>query len=330
MRKLILMVLFAGVALGQDRQQRSVLFHWENDSLGSIAGQSTDENYTNGLRLDIGSPGEHAWARHLESLYCGAFGLCGEKDRRLPLVSYGFTHQFYTPARIQLSAPQPRDRQWAGVMYLSGTLELNDGELKQHVFEGRIGILGQGAGAQYLQSRWHQFIGYPVQPAGWHNQLKNEPLINVQYTYNRRFAFDSNQHADAIVSPGVTLGTLTTYPSLGATVRIGHQISGFPVKPIGVAAHATERPSLEFYLMGGADGRFVVNNATLDGGFFNDGPKVDRKSFVRDLRVGWSIRYESLRITYNLVMRSPEFSTRRNVNQNFHSLGIGWEPRRWR
>lgn len=329
MRNLIfiisLIISFASVAFAQPREQRSVLFHWENDSLASIAGESTDENYTNGLRLDIGSPGEHRWADHVESLYCGAFHLCGGKAKRTQVVSYGFTHQFYTPARIQIAAPQPRDRPWAGLMYLSATLQLNDGGNKQHAFEGKLGILGQGAGAQYVQSRWHQFIGYDVEPLGWHNQLKNEPLVNLLYTYNRRIPIGENDHADAILSPGFALGTLTTYSTLGATFRLGHHLSGFPVKPI--AEREIDRPRLEFYVMGGADARYVLNNATLDGGFFHNGPSVDRKNFVRDLRLGWSVRYGSFRLTYNLVMRSPEFVSRRDVNQNFHSLGVGWEPR---
>jgi hypothetical protein len=166
-----------------------------------------------------------------------------------------------------------------------------------------------------------------VEPLGWHNQLKNEPLVNLHYTYNRRFAAGAGDHLDAIVSPGLALGTLTTFPSLGATVRLGHNLTGFPVKPIGAAFVSSARPRTEFYVMGGADARYVLNNATLDGGFFNEGPSVDRINFVRDFRIGWSARYESFRLTYNLVIRSPEFESRRDVHQNFHSLGIGWEPR---
>jgi lipid A 3-O-deacylase len=171
MRKLALVtafaLAFADVAFSQGRSQRSVLFHWENDSLGSIAGEATDENYTNGLRLDIGSPGPHRWADGIESLYRRTFGVCSGEDRCKQVVSYGFTHQFYTPRRIQDPRPQPRERPWAGLMYLSATLRLNDGENQQHVLEGQLGILGQGAGAQYLQSRWHQAISYPVEPLAW-------------------------------------------------------------------------------------------------------------------------------------------------------------------
>jgi hypothetical protein len=323
MRRLLLILAFAGTALAQTRQPRSFLFRWENDSFGFLTGESTDENYTNGLRFDLGSPGEHAWAKHVEKLYC-LTSLCGDEAGRTRVVSYGFTHQFYTPARIDIVSRRP-DRPWAGVMFASATLRLNDGTNTQHLLEGQLGILGQAAGAHYLQSRWHQFIGYDVQPIGWPKQLRNEPIVNFLYNYNRRFPVGSGDHADVIVTPGFALGTLTTYPALGATVRIGHNITGFPVTPIQEVAQFAARPKVEMYALAGADVRYVINNATLDGGFFRDGPSVHRDNLVHDLRMGGSMRYRSFRLTYTIVKRSSEFTERRS-EQTFHSVAIGYEP----
>jgi hypothetical protein len=323
MRRLLLILAFAGTALAQIPERRSVLFRWENDSFGFLTGNSTDENYTNGLRFDVGSPGEHAWARRVEELYCRT-SLCGDAAGRTRVVSYGFTHQFYTPARIDIVSRRI-DRPWAGVMFASATLRLNDGPNTQHLIEGQLGILGQAAGAHYLQSRWHQLIGYDVQPVGWPKQLRNEPIVNVLYGYNRRFPVGSNDHADIIVSPGLALGTLTSYPAMGATVRFGHNVVGFPVNPIEKTAFAVARPSFEIYALAGADARYVLNNATLDGGFFRDGPSVNRTNFVHDLRMGGSMRIHSFRFTYTIVKRSAEFTERRSA-QTFHSFAFGFEP----
>jgi lipid A 3-O-deacylase len=324
MRRLLILLVFASAALAQTPERRSVLFRWENDSFGFLTGGSTDENYTNGLRLDVGSPGDHAWARAVERLYCRT-SLCGDESGRTRVVSYGFTHQFYTPARIDIISRR-QDRAYAGVMFASATLRLNEGSNTQHVLEGQLGILGQAAGAHYIQSRWHQLIGYDVQPVGWHNQLRNEPIANVHYTYNRRFTLGSGERADVIISPGFALGTLTTYPAAGATVRLGRNLTGFPVTPIDTfAVDGSRRPKVEMYLLAGADTRYVLNNATLDGGFFRDGPSVTRKNLVHDLRVGASMRLRSFRVTYTIVQRSAEYTERRS-DQRIHSLAIGFEP----
>lgn len=313
---------FTSTALAQPR---SVLFRWENDSFGFLTGESTDQNYTNGLRFDVGSSGDPRWGRAVERLYCRT-SLCGaDASQRTRAASYGFTHQFYTPQRINIIS-RHRDRPWAGVMYGSATLRLNDGENTQHVLEGQAGVLGQAAGAHYIQSRWHQLIGYDVQPIGWTNQLRNEPILNTQYTYHRRFPLLAGR-ADVIASPGFALGTLTTYPQMSATVRVGHNVRGFAVGPINAFAFdGAARPQVEAYLLAGADVRYVLNNATLDGGFFRDGPSVTRKPLVHDYRLGASMRYRSFRLSYTLVDRSPEFTEVRS-SQVFHSVAIGFEPR---
>ncbi|HEY0372065.1 MAG TPA: lipid A deacylase LpxR family protein [Thermoanaerobaculia bacterium] len=323
MRRLLIVLAFASTALAEPR---SFLFRWENDSFGFLTGNSTDENYTNGLRFDLGSSGDPRWAQGLERLYCQT-PLCGaDPSQRKRIASYGFTHQFYTPARIDIVSRRT-DRPWAGVMFGSMTLRLNDGDNTQHVLEGQAGVLGQAAGAHYLQSRWHQFIGYDVQPIGWTKQLRNEPILNVLYTYHRRIPLIADR-VDLMASPGFALGTLTTYPAMGATIRAGHNVRGFGIGPINAFAldGSSSRPNLEAYLLAGADVRYVLNNATLDGGFFRDGPSVTRKPFVRDYRVGASMRYRSLRLSYTIVDRSSEFTERRSA-QIFHSFAIGYEPR---
>jgi len=319
----LLALCFAGTAVAQTREPRSVLLRWENDSFGFLTGQSSDENYTNGLRLDVGSPGEHRWAQAVENLYCRT-PLCDDDSERTRIVSYAFTHQFYTPQRIEIISRRP-DRPWAGLMFASATLKLNEGRNTQHLFEGQLGILGQAAGAHYIQSRWHQLIGYDVEPVGWTRQLRNEPIANVVYAYNRRIPVGSSNRADVILTPGFSLGTLTTYPAMGATVRIGRNLEGFPIGPIEKTATYGPRPKVEVYALAGADARYVLNNATLDGGFFRDGPSVDRKNLVHDLKVGGSLRIQSLRLSYTIVQRSPEFTVRPD-SQVFHSFALGFEP----
>lgn len=334
MRTLLGSVLVMFIAASAAAEQRPVIFYWENDSFRSAWGGGTDNDYTNGLRLMVGGAKQRKWSNAVETFHCTRLKLCRTMPTIDRSISYGFTHQFYTPRRITVARPQPLDRPWAGYMYASAMLQLTDGENEQHVFEGQLGILGQGAGAQYVQTRWHQFIGSPNDPAGWHNQVKNEPVANLLYTYNYLHRIGKGNHADVMVSPGFMLGTLQTYPAVGATVRLGRNISGFSFLQLPAARGNDDgepRPRWEGYFMGGADARYVVHNATLDGGFFNnDGPSVDREPLVHDLRAGFSVRRDSLRLSYNFVTRGREFATPPGgpSTHRFHSLALSWEPAR--
>lgn len=329
MARALLWFVLAASALAQQKQ-RSVVFYWENDSLGSPFGAYTDNDYTNGLRLAIGTLGKPRWERAFLT-FCGHHCL-GDASQ----ASYALTHQFYTPTSIL--HPRPVDRPWAGYFALSANLQVND-EKRQHSLELQAGVLGQGAGAQYVQTKWHQLTGGDT-PCCWQRQLKNEPMLNFSYTYTRRARSEHVPYADALATGGFALGTLRTYPAIGGTVRAGYHLTGFPMPTLEqeaprlvkeeAAAPPESRPRVEFYVMAGADARYMLHDSTLDGGFFRDGPSVEKIPFGHDYRIGFSGRIDSFRLSYNLVTRSSEFEhfRDRNENHNYHSLMLGWEPAR--
>lgn len=309
----------------EGRRPRPWQFYWENDAGAILSG--SDEFYTNGLRLSIGQR-ENRAATTVRENFCERF--CGEIARPQGDLSYVFGHNIYTPNDISVATPQPLDRPWAGWIYGAASLVITDSpqiqSRVQHILEAQIGILGQGAGAQFVQSEFHKIIG-DEPPRGWANQLENEPGLNLIWVHNRRYG---GSRADVVVSPAVMLGTIQTYPALGGTARLGYNITGFPIAPIiGTAVSGGERPPFEIYVFGGGEARYMLHNAFLDGGFFRDGPSVERRELVHDLRAGLSARLHSFRFTYTFVRRSEELTPtpgRANGRHDFGSVSLSWEP----
>src|SRR5690606_30937471 len=62
-----------------------------------------------------------------------------------------------------------------------------------------------------------------------------------------------------------------------------------------------------WYLFAGAEGQVVLRNIFLDGNTFQDSHSVDRRVLVGDLQAGFALIYESWRLTYTHVLRTPEF-----------------------
>jgi hypothetical protein len=338
MRTFVIVMLFIMLSVPAGAAslfKRPIQAYWENDI--GIVSESSDKYYTNGLRLNIGlndrdgaPPG---WATEFRTWYCDeekiGLNLCRRMNGGVESASVSLANVFYTPADITIARPQPLDRPWAGYMYAAGTVQITDGDGKreQHTIEAQLGILGPGAGGRTLQTWWHDVINDPDTPSGWHHQLRNEPVLNFIYTQSSRFGGSS---ADVILSRGASVGTLMVYPMARVTARLGKNITGFPVMPIAATAARTgEREPFEAYLLVGAEGRYVLHNALLDGGFFNDGPSVKKTNFVHDTLAGASIRFHSFRLTYNFVRRSEEFTPppfRRHGRHAVNSLFIAYEP----
>lgn len=339
MRKLIIAAaLFLSLAGNVDAVGlfTSSTIYWENDNFG--IGRKSDRFYTNGVRFafTLADNTSRTWPRSFREAFCNHVW-CGESKAN-EVIGVFLGQNFYTPEIITIAAPQPQDRPWAGVLYagLSETIT-DDAQRVQHTFEAFTGVLGPGAGAQGTQKFVHNDLGFSNNdPQGWHNQLRNEPTFDLFYRRSHRFFIYPDPEStdstifDATSQFGGMLGTLQTYANVGGMIRLGYHITGFPIGIITNAAAPLHKPyKIELYLFAGVEGRWIPFNATLDGGFFRNGPKAnDPKRFVGDLRVGVSARYKKFRLTYSVVDRSPEFKVPPGHigTQRFGSYALTFEP----
>lgn len=335
----ILLVLSVASQVAADPRFPIKTFQWENDDIFVSGG--VDRYYTNGLRLTlIRDPDNNPdWVGRFRRRFCDQ-QRCRNID---PAETSGYIvgHSFFTPERIEIAAPQPFDRPFAGWLYGGVSVQITDKGVdadtaaatgappfprRQDTFEATVGVLGPAAGARRVQTTWHDlpFVnGRP--PRGWHNQLRNEPTLQINYQQSRRYGTST---VDVVPNVSVSAGTVQTFAGAGFVARVGKDISGFGIPIIPTTAVGTStRPDWEVYGLIGADARFVLHNAFLDGGFFRRGPSVDRENVVSDVRAGVSGRYKSFRLTYTYVRRSREFSPApvRGGSHRFASIAVSIE-----
>lgn len=289
----------------------------ENDVLSRT---NTDKFYTQGLRFSLthnpntNPPLIDKAAEKFVTTFNPSF-MASSKN----VWTVGIGQNIYTPDDVTIATPQLNDRHWGGFLYVSNILQIVDtNETKRHVIELQTGIVGPGSGARYAQTKIHEIID-SAPPLGWPNQLRNEPGINAIYEYDRRVILLENP-LDVDVQPfaGGSLGNVMTYANAGAIARAGWNNTGFLNGPLRATAASNfdgSRPRLEGWIYAGVQGRAVVHNIFLSGGFFQEIPsELETKRFVYDLMTGVSVRYHRWRLTYNLVRRSEEFD---------HPLAVG-------
>ncbi|MBE0531970.1 MAG: lipid A deacylase LpxR family protein [Rhodospirillales bacterium] len=308
----ILAILPAPVAADEPAgQPDAVTLQVENDLFGS----GSDSHYTQGMRISwLPSPKTVPdWMREAALLVPGI----DTKDH-LTFV-FGLGQNMYTPEDISRSSPDPTDRPYAGWLYATFGVAVEDAQRNLlHNVALDLGVVGPLSLAGPTQKVWHKLIDSP-EPRGWSHQLDNEPGIILTYEARMRqsiAATVSGFELDVTPKAGVALGNIFTYGAVGASLRFGHNLDldyGPPfIRPsLPGAGLVKRRDEWGWYAFAGVEGRAVARNIFLDGNTFSDSPSVDSLPFIGDLQFGIVATYNRVRISFTQIFRTKEFETQR-------------------
>lgn len=297
----------------------------ENDSFGA----GTDRYYTNGFKIGGGMKADPLIERVLQK---PAERVLNEVSSIADKAQFGlFVGQnMYTPRRITQGAPQPFDRPWAGWLYIGGVAQGVIGN-RLHTVELDIGVVGPLAQGKLVQTEWHKLVGADA-PQGWHNQLKNEPGVLLAYVGKWRYGPETG--IQLVPHFGVTLGNVMTLARAGGVLRMGQNMKGFgpdTIEPGGAMLQrdlgGTNKSRWDWNVFAGVDARLIARNIFLDGNSFRNGPSVDSRTFVYDLKAGLSMRLAPVHLSVTRIRRSEEFTTPLGGGgqQKFYSVNLSWE-----
>ena len=331
----------------------------ENDTFG-LEKDPTDRFYTQGFRLTRNYEvptdakeytGPRRWIDDLSRFTCRHRLHFWDRDvPRYRGQSVFIGQSIFTPIRIDIPAPIPDDRPYAGWLYVGArveTMELIAPWLTlDHAVELQLGMTGPVAQGKWVQSHFHNWIGSRP-PEGWDNQLENEPGLFASYRLSARTKplagyFDAIPHAE------VALGNVQTYAQAGLQIRAGRNL-GPPFQVIAPTRALLDHPDGWYlphddtapclngrYIFAikecgigiGIQARAVARNIFLDGNTFRDGPSVDSEPEVHDLMAGARLRWKYVQLDATFVRRSKEFSPvprdarSRSGTQNYGALTV--------
>lgn len=287
-----------------------------------------DKHYTNGvtfsyLPLDTSYPKLSAYLHRL--------GLPLEADDLR--VEYALTNTIYTPDNIEITEPQPHDHPWAGQTYFSASLShkllpLTDNWNYQQGMQLNAGILGPAAGARLIQSEFHKLINSRT-PRGWHNQLRNEPTLSVDYLWQGQQALAVANNWYFIHQPaiGLSLGSPFTHLNYGWSIGLSNSPQAINLPAIGTASLANsyfdKTENLTWQLLVGAQQKLVAYNLFFDGQLTHSSPELDKKRWVNQVYLGASLAYKGWRLTSKVIHIGREFSGQEKTN-TYATLGVSF------
>lgn len=284
-----------------------------------------DRHYTHGIRF-IGTSGDVR-----DPFWLAPFGWMplfpdGTASRRYEILG---GQSMYTPEDTARSTPDPRDRPYAGWLYGGVGLLQDTGTRQFDRFAMTLGTIGPSSGAGQVQTKWHTLIATD-RPQGWHNQLHDEPTLDLFRERKWRFhkPIGGALEVDAIPQVSLRLGNVYDYVAAGAMVRIGRNLKvdyGPPRVDENLGSTYVNPANVEggwgWYVFLGTEGRLVGRNVFLDGNAFRRSASVDKELAVGDAMAGAAVVWQHLRLAYTYVYRSNEYTTQ-NHPDHYGSINL--------
>lgn len=305
----------------------------ENDFFARAT--NSDRHYTNGLRLAFDMPlSDDCVGLGKPAQGVAAWLAPGGTVRATERIGYSLGQSMFTPDDTDTSELVLDDRPYAAWLYVGvsyqATYDLWDGSAVQDVLQLELGVVGPWALGEEAQNSYHRLINVD-EVNGWDNQLHNEPGINLSLERKWRSAQatafpGTNLYVDAIPFVHGTVGNVFTLAGAGATFRLGQGLSadfGPPRIRPGAPGSDGFAPAGDFawYLFAGGELQLVARNIFLDGNTFRDSHSVDSEPAVGDFQAGAALIFDSWRLTYTHVVRSPEFDEQDEWDQ-FGALSL--------
>lgn len=248
-------------------------------------------------------------------------------------VTFAFGQNIYTPEDIEFEEIVEDDRPYAGISYISVGFHSRL-EQQMDTIEISLGLVGPSSYAEECQKAVHTVFD-DMEPKGWDNQLKNEPIFEIVYEHKKKiikYGIGSGFGNDLILSSGGGLGNALIYYNLGLAYRIGWNLSNdfgfFPIRAVSSFNGAFDDMDLQFeknkigaQLFFSAEGRAVLRNIFLDGNTFTDSHSVDKKPVVGDLMAGLNLSRGRAQLSFAYVYRSKEYETQSKA-QKFGSINF--------
>lgn len=261
----------------------------ENDVFGG-----SDERYTSGIK--------HQWLSaegkgvRLARLFLRA------SDGEVVRYGVGAGQSIFTPEEIAVAAPQPGERPYAGWLYLEAQSVVERRGGATDSLKIAAGVVGPASLAENAQRTLHRTLNF-IDPAGWDNQLRNEPGLLISFDRQWRAGF--SERFELRPHAGASLGNVLTEARGGAIFRVGSNLGsdGLPARngPARPAAGAHGATGFSWQIFAGGQARAVAQNIFLDGNTFRDSLSIGKKTIVGEIEAGFAVRAGRVSLGYNHV-----------------------------
>lgn len=289
---IVLIILTFQLASAQDQKRvmgRAFELTWSNDFVSQ-----TDRYFSNGLDLSFTHPFmQKSPIRFL---------LLPDKWASKVYHSLTLSQHFFTPDQLFVEDINNNDRPYASYLLLGHQkIAMNAKRRIKLQTEFQAGIFGKYSGGETVQNGIHELLPASQSALGWGNQLSSDLALN--YSLRIEKGLISNRYFDLIPHAGTRLGIPYTDFEGGILLRIG-KFPNYFENPGWL-----ESKGISYFLFADFSGKYVLYNATLEGGLINQSAYTiaEVQPLVSEIRVGLAFGVQNFTMEYSQYYLSPEF-----------------------
>jgi hypothetical protein len=234
-----------------------------------------------------------------------------------------FGQSIFTPEALLRINPDPRDRPYAGWLYVGARLYRETDDTLDRL-EVQLGVVGPWSLARNAQTFMHALRVFGgAHPNGWGSQIHNEPglvLTEQRIWRSGPYAFGPLE-ADVLPEATLSVGNIYTYAGAGVNVRIGTDLNASWGPPrIAPALQGADFVNddvlpLSSYAFVGIEERAIARNIFLDGNSLRTSANVAKEPFVADIHAGYAIIWNQFSLYLTYTKRGREFKAQRKSDQ---------------
>ena len=216
--------------------------------------------------------------------------------------SWALGQDIYTPANKRQNPPDPDGRPYAGHIFGEYRVLLPLKEGSRYFYGAEIGIVGPAALGKQTQCEIHALLGQYC-PAGWPEQLKNEPGITLRAGVETRntdlLAFLLGEDIQKI------------------TVEVGNFSTALKFESV------TRWQVGNVFYFAGPSLQLVARDIFLDGNSFRDSASVEKEFFWAEMMGGVGYDFKIVTVSWFIAARSPRFKSQRE-SYNYGGIKFEW------
>ena len=282
----------------------------ENDIVGDA-----DKNYTHGSFIQLSADAEKvAPSVKKVALFLPTFRVYDSDPEDLTRVKIELGQEIHTPDDLREEAVIETDNPYAGFLY--GKLSRVNATPVFSTDTGLvIGVVGPHSYAGVVQTFVHDDLDCGTHPAGWKNQLEEEPIINLEHS--RRWVDFFSSWASTISQLRFRVGNAHTDITYSNGFRIGYNTPSLD------GSHSDK---VSAYYFGTVHIDAVGRNIFYDGNTWKDSHKVTTKHAVGRVDTGVVVGYQGYSVKFNVTGSSKQFEEQEDDYSIYGGiiLGIDW------
>jgi len=281
-RPLLFSFLFSGLALlparphaqtfpvaGKDSITRILRVFEDNDGINDF-GQSTDDAYTNGTRIDLFYLPAHR-PHGLLGVLAPAAG-----EGSVDIYGWGLMQLMYTPKDMSQTNFQSDDYPYSGALIATHT-RYSYNPVKKYDWQTELvmGTLGPLSLAHQTQALVHHITGF-ISPQGWDTQFHNAFLLNVNLTGEKQLA-EAGNTLRIIGGAQLYAGTMQNGAAIYPLILLGKMdpyFDGF-FSQYTAGRDAAGHKRWQLYFFAKPQLQYFLSNALLEGGIFTTNPNLE-------------------------------------------------------